>query len=120
MRDREGYEGVWRTIRGARVFIRNGEQLDTALERHKKYREDGFGTIKGEKIRSFTLEGEESGDVGYEFSSLSDLYNYMQKTKQMDRREYGYTDNFYVGINTDTKYYTGYKISKYKGKYKLK
>lgn len=120
MKDREGYEGVWRTIRGTRIFIRTGEDLDSAFERHKKLREEGFGTIRGEKIRSFTLEGEETGDVGEEFSSLSDLYEYMQDIKSADRREYGYTDTFTVGINTDTSYYPGYKISRYKGRLKLK
>lgn len=31
--DAEGHEGVWRTIRGRRVFIRDGETLTKALER---------------------------------------------------------------------------------------
>ena len=120
MKDRDGYEGVWRTIRGARVFIRTGEDLDSALARHKKQKEEGFGTIRGEKIRSFTLEGEETGDIGYEFSSLSDLYNFMQEAKKEDRKNMGESDTYYVGLNTDNNYYTGYKISKYKGRYKLK
>ena len=31
--DDEGHEGVWRTIRGRKVFIRDGEDLATALDR---------------------------------------------------------------------------------------
>lgn len=120
MKDNEGYEGVWRTIRGARVFIRTGENLDSAMARHKEKREKGFGTIAGEKIRSFELEGEDSGSVDIEFSNLKDMHDYIEDIKRMDRKEYGYADTYTVNINTDTTQYQGYKISKYKGKYKLK
>ncbi len=32
----EEKDGAWRTIRGKRVFIRDGESLEQALERSKK------------------------------------------------------------------------------------
>ncbi|MBQ6630726.1 MAG: hypothetical protein IJH55_01150 [Romboutsia sp.] len=78
-----------------------------------------LGTINGEDIKSFTLYGEESGEVG-EFTSLKELYEQMQDVKRLDKKEYGYTDDFTVQINTDTSNYIGYKIFKYKGRYKLK
>ena len=78
-----------------------------------------LGTINGEEIRSFTLCGEESGEAG-DFTSLKELYEEMQEIKRLDRQEYGYTDDFTVQINTDKNCYIGYKISKYKGKYKLR
>lgn len=43
MKDNEGYEGVWRTIRGAKVFIRKGEDLNSAMKRHKTYKENKNG-----------------------------------------------------------------------------
>lgn len=33
IKDENGFEGVWRTIRGRRVFIRKGESLDSAMKR---------------------------------------------------------------------------------------
>lgn len=36
-KDIEGYEGVWRTIRGNRVFIRTGEGLESAMKRSGKF-----------------------------------------------------------------------------------
>ena len=38
-RDAEGYEGVWRTIRGQRVFIRVGEDLESAMDRSGKFKD---------------------------------------------------------------------------------
>lgn len=37
-KDREGYSGVWRTIRGAHVFIRDGEDLESAMKRSGKFK----------------------------------------------------------------------------------
>ena len=36
-KDTEGYEGVWRTIRGKRVFIRKNEELEDAMKRSGKF-----------------------------------------------------------------------------------
>lgn len=33
IKDENGFDGVWRTIRGRRVFIRKGESLDSAMKR---------------------------------------------------------------------------------------
>ena len=38
VKDAEGYTGVWRTIRGHRVFIRNGEELGSAMARSGKFK----------------------------------------------------------------------------------
>ena len=121
MKDSEGFEGVWRTIRGARIFIRTGEDLDSAMKRHKEKQEKGLWTTNtGEKVRSYELVGEESGDVGIEFSNLRDMYEYAEEIKKMDRKEYGYSDTYSVSINTDKNQYIGHKITKYRGRYKLK
>ena len=37
-KDAEGHEGVWRTIRGRRVFIRDGEELGSAMARSGKFK----------------------------------------------------------------------------------
>ena len=37
MAEFEGHEGVWRTIGGRRVFIRDGEDLSTAMQRSGKF-----------------------------------------------------------------------------------
>ena len=34
--DEYGYKGIWRTIKGTKVFIRDGEDLSSALARHKE------------------------------------------------------------------------------------
>ena len=33
----DGYTGVWRTVGGRRIFIRNGESLDVAMQRSGKF-----------------------------------------------------------------------------------
>lgn len=38
MKDEQGFEGVWRTVRGRRVFIRSGEELGKAMERSGKFK----------------------------------------------------------------------------------
>ena len=78
-----------------------------------------IGKINGEEIRSFTLVGEQSGEAG-EFKSLRELYKQIQELNRIDKKEYGETDTYTIDVNTDTTSYTGYKISKYRDKYRLK
>lgn len=82
-------------------------------------KEKSLGRINGEEIRSFTLYGDETGESG-EFTSLKELYERMQEIKKIDKQDYGYCDSYTVQINTDTSAYIGYKIFKYKGRFKLK
>ena len=121
MAEFNGKQGVWRTVGGRRIFIADGDDLATAMKKSGKFDEPkkSLGTIRGEEIRSFTLYGDETGEAG-EFTSLRELYEQMQDIKRMDRRDYGYTDNFTVQINTDTSCYEGYTIYKRNGRYKLK
>jgi len=112
-------DGVWRTIKGRHIFIKDGQSLTDALrENNLRQERPKIGTIAGEEITSLTLEGEESGEIG-DYFSLKEVYEAMQEVKKMDRREFGYTDTFTVTINTPTKAYYGYKIKKYKGKIRI-
>ena len=49
IKDENGFDGVWRTIRGRRVFIRKGESLDSAMERATSSKRDNIKSIKEEK-----------------------------------------------------------------------
>lgn len=55
IKDEEGFEGVWRTIRGQHVFIRKGEDLDSAMKRNNKKR-GNTGTKTEDKKEDKELE----------------------------------------------------------------
>lgn len=79
-----------------------------------------LGTINGEEIRSFSIVGEDTGDYRDNLMSLKEVYEAIQEMKELDRRTMGRADNYSVEIKTDTKIYSDYKLTRYKGKLKLK
>lgn len=45
----DGYSGVWRTVGGRRIFIRDGEPLDVAMQRSGKFKNIKSNIIEYEK-----------------------------------------------------------------------
>lgn len=58
MKDEQGFEGVWRTVRGRRVFIRSGEELGKAMERSGKF-EGEKNTGKSMRTEVYAKDGKE-------------------------------------------------------------
>ena len=55
MKDEQGFSGVWRTVKGRRVFIRDGEELGEAMKRSGKF--NNIGLSKEQKAdRSYQLK----------------------------------------------------------------
>lgn len=80
-KDREGFSGVWRTIKGAHVFIRDGEDLDSAMKRSGK-----FGTKFSPK------ETEQLRKQGREARARE-----IDKINKMSQEEYDKTPEDYKG-----------------------
>lgn len=67
MKDNEGFDGVWRTIRGQKVFIRKGESLDSAMKRNNKRKQAESSTTnkklsREEEIKRLEKEKENAED----------------------------------------------------------
>lgn len=68
MKDNEDFDGVWRTIRGQKVFIRKGESLDSAMKRNSKRKQTESSTTKKKLSREEEikrLEKEKENAEGY-------------------------------------------------------
>ena len=97
-------------------------QLKDKLSDKGLNRPTKLGTIAGKEITAFVLRGEDTNET-WNFDTpdaLDRAYNKMQEVKQFDRKDYGYTERFFIDIETDTDVYEDYILTKYKGKYKLK
>lgn len=74
-------EGVWRTIGGRRIFIKEGQDLETAMKESGKFSDKQIE--KQNKIEEKTTELSENLDK-LEYEQLNELFN---KTKDPDTRE---------------------------------
>lgn len=78
-KDNQGHEGVWRTIRGRRVFIRSGEDLESAMKRSGK-----FGTkFSPEETENLRKAGREAR--AKEIDKINNDNKYITENEQKDK-----------------------------------
>lgn len=86
-KDREGFSGVWRTIRGAHVFIRDGEDLDSAIKRNEKFKKS-LADIEKEYKEKRKQKVEERQNAFREMRSARDEYGELSEEFDKKQKEY--------------------------------
>ena len=76
--------GVWRTIGGRRIFIKDGEDLETAMKKSGKF--DRYNDEKKEKIVKLERKKDELNEKldNLDYEQLNEIY---EKTQDFDTRE---------------------------------
>ena len=88
----DGYFGVWRTIGGRRVFIRDGEDLSSAMRRSGKFKTENKTSSEDSEIyKKYTLKNSKSfieDKLGYKIDSKiylrNERYEHVKKSHGKD------------------------------------
>lgn len=75
-------EGVWRTVRGRRIFIRKGESLESAMDRSKKFNKDD--NRKKKQLEIIKKSNPAEDDVHTWIRSVDDIKTFQETLKDDD------------------------------------
>ena len=71
---KEELDGVWRTVRGRRIFIKKGESLDSAIERSGKFNDNDKENLK--KLEKVIEEDKKIGNIANRLKAIENQQRY--------------------------------------------
>ena len=87
-------DGVWRTIKGRRVFIKTGQSLSDAMKESGKFEKKDLKSNKMEKFTKISVNDGQAKEIG------DSLYEVNKFAKELRDARY-YNEGHYWGVNTD-------------------